>query len=80
MVLVPSGRDQPGVAARAEALGVARVIAREALSDVRLSEAVATVLGTPQYQIEARRHAQRLQGQNPVDVACQAIEARLNVA
>src|SRR5262245_59197394 len=80
MVLVPWGRDQPGVAARAEALGVAKVIAREALSDVGVSEAVTTVLGAPKHQIEARRHAQRLQGQNPVDVACQAIESELNVA
>ena len=58
---------------------MAEVIPREALSDVRLSEAVANVLGAPQYQVEAQRHAQRLQGQNPVDVACQAIEAFLNV-
>ena len=79
MVLVPWGRDQPGVAARAEALGVAKVIPREALSDVRLSEAIAAVLRTPQYQNEVQRHAARLQGQNPVGVACQAIEALLNV-
>jgi MGT family glycosyltransferase len=80
MVLVPWGRDQPGVAVRAEALGVAEVIPREALSDVLLSKAVATVLGAPRYQMEAQRHARRLQGQNPVDVACQAIEALLKVA
>ena len=79
MVLVPWGRDQPGVAARAEALGVAKVIPREALSDVRLSEAIAAVLSTPQYQSEVQRHAARLQGQNPAGVACQAIEALLNV-
>src|SRR5262249_5448189 len=53
MVLVPWGRDQPGVAARAEALGVAEIIPREAFSELRLSEAVATVLTTPQYQLEA---------------------------
>jgi len=29
MILVPWGRDQPGVAARAEALGVATVIRRD---------------------------------------------------
>ena len=79
MVLVPWGRDQPGVAARAEALGVAKVIPREALSDVRLSEAIAAVLSTPQYQSEVQCHAARLQGQNPAGVACQAIEALLNV-
>ena len=79
MVLVPWGRDQPGVAARAEALGVAKVIPREALSAGRLAEAVAAVLSTPQYQSEGQRHAARLQSQHPVDVACQAIEALLNV-
>lgn len=79
MVLVPWGRDQPGVAARAEALGVAEVIPRDALSAVRLSEAVETVLNTPQYQVVVQRHAERLRDQNPVSVACQAIEALLNV-
>ena len=79
MVLVPWGRDQPGVAARAEALGVAKVIPREALSDARLSEAVASVLRMPQYQVEVRRHSDRLQGQNAVGVACEAIEALLDV-
>ena len=79
MVLVPWGRDQPGVAARAEALGVATVIPREGLSEVRLAEAVTAVLGTPQYRVEVQRHSKRLQSQNPVGVACQAIETLLNV-
>ena len=80
MVLVPLGRDQPGVAARAEALGVAEVIQPEGLSDVRVSSAVARVLTAPQYQMQAQRHAQRLQSQNPVNIACEAIETLLNVA
>ena len=80
MVLVPLGRDQPGVAARAKALGVAEVIQPEGLSDVRVSSAAATVLTAPQYQMQAQRHAQRLQSQNPVNVACEAIETLLNVA
>ena len=78
MVLVPLGRDQPGVAARAKALGVAEVIQPEGLSDVRVSSAVAIVLTTPRYQMQAQRHAQRLQSQNPVNVACEAIETLLN--
>jgi len=80
MVLVPWGRDQPGVAARAKALGVAEVISRDALSEARLAKAVEAVLASPQYQIGAQRHAQRLRNQNPVGLACQAIEALLNVA
>jgi hypothetical protein len=55
---------------------VAEVIPREALSNVRLSEAVAAVL-SPQCEIEVQRHAERLQDQHPVGVACQAIEALL---
>ena len=79
MVLVPWGRDQPGVAARAEALGVAEVIPREALSDSRLSDAVVAVLTGPQYQLEAQRHAERLRGRNPVGMACEVIEAFLEL-
>lgn len=79
MVLVPLGRDQPGVAARAKALGVADVIPPEGLSDVRLSSAVATVLALPQYRVAAQRHAQRLQRQNAAGIACQAIETLLNL-
>jgi UDP:flavonoid glycosyltransferase YjiC (YdhE family) len=80
MVLVPWGRDQPGVAARAKALGVAEVVPREALSERRLSDAMAAVMGTPRYRLVAQRHSHRLQSQDPVGVACQAIEALLNVA
>ncbi len=47
MVLVPWGRDQAGVAARAERLGVARVVPRSELSIARLSGAVADVLANP---------------------------------
>src|SRR5262249_27403111 len=72
MVLVPLGRDQPGVAARAKALGVAEVIPPEALSEARLATAVEAVLASPQYRIGTRRHAQRLRNQNPVRLACQA--------
>jgi len=53
MVLVPWGRDQPGVAARAEQLGVARVVARDQLTDTRLSEAITHVLEDPHYQHRA---------------------------
>jgi UDP:flavonoid glycosyltransferase YjiC (YdhE family) len=79
MVLVPWGRDQPGVAARAEALGVATVIPREGLSEARLAEAATAVLGTHQYRVEVQRHSKRLQSQNPVGLACQAIETLLNL-
>ena len=43
MVLVPWDRDQPGVAARAEALGVARVVARDALTPKTLAAAISSL-------------------------------------
>jgi Glycosyltransferase family 28 C-terminal domain len=47
MVLVPWGRDQPGVAARAEALGVAALVPRAACTEERVAEAVGRVLAGP---------------------------------
>jgi UDP:flavonoid glycosyltransferase YjiC (YdhE family) len=49
MVLVPWGRDQPGVAARAEDLGVARAIARDELSESSLTEALKEVMADSRY-------------------------------
>ncbi len=40
MVLVPWTRDQPGVAARAECLGVAKVVRRQELSEESLRQTV----------------------------------------
>ena len=77
MVLVPWGRDQPGVAARAAALGIAEVLARHDITEPRLSAAIHRVLGTPRYQERAARIAGRLQAQDPVALACARIEALL---
>ena len=74
MVLIPWDRDQPGVAARAAALGIAEVIPREDLTEARLSAAIRKVLGTPRYQEEAARIAGCMQGQDPVASACARIE------
>jgi UDP:flavonoid glycosyltransferase YjiC (YdhE family) len=77
MVLVPWSRDQPGVAARAAALGVAEVIARQDLTELRLSAAIHRVLGTPHYQENATRIAGRLQTRDAVAMARARIEALL---
>jgi UDP:flavonoid glycosyltransferase YjiC (YdhE family) len=77
MVLVPWGRDQPGVAARAAALGIADVLARHDLTEHRLAAAIHRVLGTPRYQEIAARIAGRLQAQDPVALACARIEELL---
>jgi MGT family glycosyltransferase len=77
MVLVPWDRDQPGVAARAAALGVAEVIARQDLTALRLSAAIQRVLGTSHYQANATRIASHLQAQDAVALARTRIEALL---
>jgi len=79
MVLVPWGRDQPGVAARAEALGVATVIPREGLSEVRLAEAVTAVFGNASVPGRGAATFETAASQNPVGLACQAIETLLNL-
>ena len=74
MVLVPWGRDQPGVAARAEHLGVARAVGREQLTVDLLSEAITQVLVDPHYRETAQAVARRLRAQAPVATACGLIE------
>ena len=65
------------MAARAAALGVAEVIARQDFTAQRLSTAIQRVLGTPRYQEMAARIAGRLQAQDPVALARARIEALL---
>lgn len=61
MVLVPWGRDQPGVAARAADLGVARVIDRSEATPGALAAAIDGVLADDGMRVTAMRHATRLQ-------------------
>jgi len=77
MVLVPWGRDQPGVAARAAALGVAAVVTRDDLTEPRLAAAIHRVLSTPHYQEHSSRIAGRLQTRDAVAIARARIEALL---
>jgi UDP:flavonoid glycosyltransferase YjiC (YdhE family) len=77
MVLVPWGRDQPGVAARAAALGVAAVVSREDASAGTLSGAVDRVLGSDSMRAIAAQHAARLQTTNPQAAAGTLLETLL---
>ncbi len=72
MVLVPWGRDQPGVAARAAALGVAEVVQRDefAENEERLGIAIRQVLETSSYREQVERVSQRLQTHDTVAEAC----------
>ena len=74
MVLVPWSRDQFGVAARAESMGAARVIPKEALSVNAMAEAVERVLSEPWYAARAEEAARRLRSEQPVQDAVELIE------
>jgi UDP:flavonoid glycosyltransferase YjiC (YdhE family) len=75
MVLVPWGRDQPGVAARAHALGVAEVVARGDGSEVTLAAAIDRVLASSEMCESATSHATRLQGTDPPGTAAALLES-----
>jgi len=75
MVLVPWGRDQPGVAARAEALGVATVVERSAATPRALAAAIDAVLADDQMRARAAGHARRLQATDPGAAAAALLEA-----
>jgi UDP:flavonoid glycosyltransferase YjiC (YdhE family) len=77
MVLVPWGRDQPGVAARAEALGVAHIVPREEASADRLSSAIDMALEDQGMRDSARAHSERLAATNPPAAAAAHLEALL---
>jgi MGT family glycosyltransferase len=77
MVLVPWGRDQPGVAARAEALGVATVVRREAFNNASVDQAVHRILNDPRYTERARAISKRLQAADSVGVACAQLDTFL---
>jgi UDP:flavonoid glycosyltransferase YjiC (YdhE family) len=77
MVLVPWGRDQPGVAARALALGVAAVVDPASVSPETLWAAVETALGDDGMRRRAEEHAVRLQRTDPPATAAALLESLL---
>jgi MGT family glycosyltransferase len=77
MVLVPWGRDQPGVAARAKALGVAEVVPRDRASAGTIAAAVDAVLADEGVHERAREHAARLRSTNPAQTAAELLETLL---
>jgi len=80
MVLVPWGRDQPGVAARAEAMGVAEVVPRSDCTQERLAEAISRVLNNVRYAEVARQASARLCAERPAERACLQLEQLLSGA
>src|SRR5262249_53253148 len=70
MVLVPWGRDQAGVAARAERLGVAAVVPRAELTADSLAAAVRRGQGDPSFAERARAGGRRPPPPGPGATAC----------
>lgn len=77
MVLVPWGRDQPGVAARAAALRVAVVVPREGASVEALSTAIDRVLVGDQMREASMRHKARLRSTDPPAAAASLLQRLL---
>jgi UDP:flavonoid glycosyltransferase YjiC (YdhE family) len=74
MVLMPWDADQPGVAARAEAIGVARVVPRSQVTPEAVTEAVGEVLDTDRYRERAAEVAEELSKRSPEDTAVRLLE------
>src|SRR5207253_5783933 len=75
MVLMPWGRDQPGVAARAHALGVAEVVRRSGDPEAALEGAIERVLASSAMKRAAGEHSLRLQGTDPPALAATLLES-----
>src|SRR5205807_1124728 len=69
MVLIPWGRDQPGVAARAHALGVAEVVPRAAANIESIATAIDRALGNEEMRERAAFHSARLRATDPPGTA-----------
>jgi UDP:flavonoid glycosyltransferase YjiC (YdhE family) len=78
MVLVPWGRDQPGVAARAAALGVAYAVDREQVSAASLAAGIDAVLADPSLVHQAQSHGARLRTTDPPRAAASLLETLLS--
>src|SRR5207249_5562254 len=74
MVLMPWGRDQPGVAARAKYLGVAEIVPRGEDSKAALIDAIDRALASTRMQQAAATHSKRLQLTDPRRVAAELLE------
>jgi len=75
MVLIPWGRDQPGVAARAQALGVADVVPRTEATRETLAAAVDRVLVNAEMRNTAATHSARLRATDPPARAAARIDS-----
>lgn len=75
MVLVPWGRDQPGVASRAEALGVASVVSRKDCNVPTLAAAIKKTITSSDISSQARAESRRLKSRDALTLACCRLES-----
>jgi UDP:flavonoid glycosyltransferase YjiC (YdhE family) len=74
MVLLPWDADQPGVAARAEALGVAIVVPKSDVTDESVDQAVAQALDDARFRTSSREFAAGLRDRIDSRVAVRLVE------
>lgn len=77
MVLVPWGRDQPGVAARAAALGVAQIVSPDEAAAGGIAAAVRRALSDRSLLAAAMRQRDRLRATDPPGTAAELVEGLL---
>ena len=76
-LVMPCAWDQPDNAARAERLGIARVISRRRYTAPRAAAELSRLLGDPNYARNAAAVADRLRHEDGVRTACDALEGLL---
>lgn len=76
-LIVPHAWDQPDNAARAERLGVARVLSPSRYRAKRVAAELRRLLEDPRYAVRAKEVADDVRQENGVEAACDAIEAYL---
>lgn len=74
MLVVPTAWDQPDNAERASRLGIARVIPRRDYTAVRAAAELRQLLDNPSYSQRALEVEERMQQENGVRAACDALE------
>lgn len=73
MVLLPWDRDQPGVANRAEKLGVARVVPREQANPEEVRQAIIAVLENNKYLENSKIHSRRILNMDSLNISCELL-------
>lgn len=74
LLIVPFAHDQFDNAARVERLGIGLVISRERYTAQRAATALERLLGTPGFARKASEIGRRVQSEDGIAVACDAIE------